>query len=299
MAPPECDTSIDNGYEPASPTCLLDYEYEYAAPIMKAPQCGVSLEASENFGLHRYGSIYNGDTMQYPASVSFFLREDSANAVEPHQVPGFNDYQEYLSPEALGYEQPQDTHKINTRAARRGSRRHSVGDGLVPRRGSLTRSDCRESNGTLAPGLQFSRRNSLSRSDNVTIPVVDEDDTDESPQRYAVRRRSSMEGLLRQMATAATNTEHSQERITADRRPSMAPLVNRTSNFVKEQAPKVPERRGSSRRMSMMTTRENNNENTPSRGVTRWSSMEALKNRADAKSSPAMNATPPMRHSND
>ena len=147
-----------------------------------------------------------------------------------HLVQEDSSSEQYPSPEALGYQDVMP--QLENHIAPRRSSRHAVGEGLVPRRRSLARSDCRASN-ELSPGLQFSRRNSLTRSDHMSISsmdaaVLDSADAENSPSRGVTRRRSSMQALLQNMEASPSSSSSSHKRGVA-RRASMAGLRNRTS----------------------------------------------------------------------
>ena len=112
--------------------------------------------------------------------------------------------------------------------------RNVVGEGLVPRRRSLVRSDCREGN-ELVPALQFSRRALLSRSDHKTISCYDDDDIHEdnsgntSPERgWSTCSRSYTEASAQpQMDT----TNPSDVSLSTTQLPSITSLVGSTNHL--------------------------------------------------------------------
>lgn len=218
-----------------------------------------------------------------PTSISFYWKDENGKEVELNQGPGHDDFVDDVSRVDFGYEGPQAWNNRTEPGTSRIGRvkRHSVGDGLAPRRGSLTRSDCRGSHDTLTPDLQFSRRNSLGRSDYKSIPV-----TNESEQENSWHQRT---------ACPTDHGEYNPSPNTARCLPSMAAVINRTSDFVQQDPPKLPRRQGSSRRvLSAAVAMDGCSLKTPSRRITRWNSMGTPKGPA-AESSMVKNAAPPRR----
>mmetsp|Transcript_11307 Transcript_11307/g.21563 ORF Transcript_11307/g.21563 Transcript_11307/m.21563 type:complete len:246 (+) Transcript_11307:154-891(+) len=226
--------------------------------------------------------------------------ESSSSSAECHspthaRFPVEASPSEDFSSGSFGYEHEQDTQPKQAR--------NVVGEGLAPRRRSLARSDCRETK-ELSPGLQFSLRKSLSRSDHKSISSFDSDDEKDvktSPQRGRTRRRSSVQALLQQMVTPVSPLSSAQRSVT--RHSSMAGVRNRTSSLFVDakdatQNASPPSRSGVARCAST----------SPQRGATRWCSMEETfmvetKSRHrqlcdnNMMNSVQTNATPPRRTS--